>query len=78
LLKTAWGKGYATEAAQYMLIYGLRDLKIKIITGPAHIEDIASIKVLGKTGMKFNRNETVDGYPVKTYTRSLVGLSEFC
>src|ERR1700690_3639961 len=23
LLKTAWGKGYATEAAQYTLIYGL-------------------------------------------------------
>ena len=36
LLKTAWGKGYATEAAQYTLIYGLKNLKIKLITGMAH------------------------------------------
>jgi [ribosomal protein S5]-alanine N-acetyltransferase len=78
LLKTAWGKGYATEAAQYTLIYGLRDLKIELITGMAHIENIASIKVLEKIGMKFDRNETVDGSPVKTYTLSLPGLSDIC
>ena len=60
-MKTAWGKGYATEAAQYTLIYGLRDLKIETITGMAHIENIASLKVLEKIGMKFSRYETVDG-----------------
>ena len=61
LLKTAWGKGYATEAAQYTLNYGLRDLKIETITGMAHIENIASLKVLEKIGMKFSKTDIVDG-----------------
>ena len=61
LLKTAWGKGYATEAAQYTLIYGLRDLKIDLITGTAHSENIASIKVLEKIGMKFSKDDIEDG-----------------
>ncbi|HEY5406480.1 MAG TPA: GNAT family N-acetyltransferase [Ginsengibacter sp.] len=78
LVKTAWGKGYATEAAQYTLIYGLRDLKIELITGMAHIENIASLKVLEKIGMKFSRHETVEGQPVKVYTLSLPGLTDFC
>jgi [ribosomal protein S5]-alanine N-acetyltransferase len=84
LLQTDWGKGYATEAAQYTLIYGLRDLKIELITGIAHVENIASIKVLEKIGMKFCRDEIAFGYPVKiefpvkTYTLSLPGLSDFC
>src|ERR1019366_1850980 len=74
LLKTSWGKGYATEAAQYTLIYGLRVLTIKLITGMAHVENIASIKVLAKIGMKFSRDEIIDGQPVKVYTLSLPDL----
>ena len=78
LLRTAWGKGYATEAAQYTLLYGLRDLKIKLITGTAHFENIASIKVLEKIGMKFSREEIIAGQPVKVCTISLPGLPDFC
>jgi RimJ/RimL family protein N-acetyltransferase len=78
LLKAAWGKGYATEAAQYTLIYGLRDLKINEITGMAHIENIASIRVLEKIGMKFSREEIIDGQPVKVYTLSLPDTSGIC
>jgi len=78
LLKTAWGKGYATEAAQYTLIYGLRELKIETITGMAHVENIGSIKVLQKAGMKFSKEEIVFGFPVKIYTLSLPDLSNFC
>jgi len=77
-IKTAWGKGYATEAAQYTLIYGLRELKIETITGMAHIENITSIRVLEKIGMKFIRDEIVSGCPVKTFTLSLPDLSDFC
>jgi [ribosomal protein S5]-alanine N-acetyltransferase len=78
LLKAAWGKGYATEAAQYTVIYALRDLKIESITGMTHIENVASIKVLEKAGMKFSRDEIASGCPLKTYTLSLPGLSDFC
>ena len=70
LKRSAWGKGYATEAAKHTLDHGLNDLDLEIITGRAHIENIASIKVLEKIGMQFSREETVDGCPVKTFTAS--------
>jgi [ribosomal protein S5]-alanine N-acetyltransferase len=78
LIKSAWGKGYATEAAQYTIIYGLRDLKVKTITGMAHIENIASVKVLEKIGMKYLEDDIVDANPVKVYTLSLPASSDFC
>lgn len=68
LKKTAWGQGYATEAAKHTLNHGLNDLQLNIITGRAHIENIASIKVMEKIGMQFSREEIVDHFPVKTYT----------
>lgn len=67
LKQAAWGKGYATEAAKHTLDHGLNDLHLNIITGRAHIENIASIKVLEKIGMQFSRQEIVDDCPVKTY-----------
>ncbi len=78
LLKSAWGKGYATEAAQYTIIYGLRELKIKTITGMAHVENVASIKILEKIGMKFIKNDLVDGVPVRVYNISLPAIDDFC
>ena len=67
-IKTAWGKGYATEAARHTLIYGLETLKLKTITGRAHIENTASLKVLEKIGMQFISEGIVDDCPVRTYT----------
>ena len=66
-VKTAWGKGYATEAASHTLKYGLQTLGLQTITGRAHIENIASIKVLEKIGMKFIGEGIVDDCPVRTY-----------
>lgn len=70
LKKSAWGKGYATEAAKHTLDHGFSNLELNIITGRAHIENIASIKVLQKIGMRFAREEIVDECLVKTYTAS--------
>ena len=68
LKKDAWGKGYATEAAKHTLDHAFNNLNLDIITGRAHIENHASIKVLEKIGMHFTREEVVDDCPVKTYT----------
>ena len=70
-LKNSWGKGFAAEAASYTLEYGFKNLLIDVITGRAHIENIASQKVLEKIGMKYSRDEIVDESPVKTYASSL-------
>ena len=66
-IKTAWGNGYASEAAWHTLNHGFNTLHLKIITGRAHIENIASLKVLEKIGMRFVGEGIVDDCPVKTY-----------
>lgn len=73
LMQKAWGKGYATEAAQQTLDHGFNVLNLQLITGRAHIENIASIKVLEKIGMDFISEGIVDDCPVRTYTKSNSG-----
>ena len=70
LMQKAWGKGHATEAAQHTLEHGFRALNLKLITGRAHIENSASIKVLEKIGMDFIGEGMVDNCPVRTYTKA--------
>ncbi len=52
-LPTAWGKGYATESAKHVLDHGFNQLHLQEIMGKAHIQNIGSINVLQKTGMRF-------------------------
>jgi [ribosomal protein S5]-alanine N-acetyltransferase len=66
-LPAAWGKGYATESADHTLEYGLHKLKLKSITARAHIENLASLKVLEKIGMSWVNDEIFDGCPVRTF-----------
>ena len=68
LIKNAWGKGYATEAAKHTLQYGFDKLQLPLITGKAHVENMASIKILEKIGMQFIREEMENDCPVKVYT----------
>ena len=66
-IQKAWGKGYATEAASHTLDHGFNQLNLQTITGRAHIENIASIRVLEKIGMQFIGEGIVDDCPVRTY-----------
>ncbi|MBK8494082.1 MAG: GNAT family N-acetyltransferase [Ferruginibacter sp.] len=68
LMQKAWGKGFATEAAQHTLDYAFKTLNLSLITARAHIENLASIRVLEKTGMNFIGEDIVDDCPVRTYT----------
>jgi RimJ/RimL family protein N-acetyltransferase len=70
LIQKAWGQGFATEAAQASLEYGFNELNLKLITGRAHIENLASIKVLEKIGMDFIGEGIVDDCPVRTYIKA--------
>jgi RimJ/RimL family protein N-acetyltransferase len=67
LMQSFWGNGYAFEAAKHTLDYGFKQLHLKTIIGRAHIENIASLKILEKIGMQFFKEEVVDDCPVKTY-----------
>ena len=67
LVKSVWGKGYATEAAKAVIDYGLNKLNLPVITGRAHIENAASLCILEKIGMQYIKDEIADECPVKTY-----------
>jgi RimJ/RimL family protein N-acetyltransferase len=71
-----WGRGYATEAAQAVLDYGARNLPGARIEGKALVENVASIRVLEKIGMRFEgRGRDHDGeiaiYAAPRTTREL-------
>lgn len=66
-IKTAWGKGYASEAAMASLRYGFEKLGLNRIVGRAMPGNIASLKVLEKCGMKYIGEEMVDGHEARTY-----------
>ena len=50
-----WGMGYATEASFAILAYGFNQLDIKSIVAIAMEENKASIRVMEKVGMKFEK-----------------------
>jgi ribosomal-protein-alanine N-acetyltransferase len=66
-MQSAWGQGYATEAAIACLAFGFNTCQLSHIAAMAHQENLASIRVLEKAGMQFIGYETVDACPVKTY-----------
>jgi [ribosomal protein S5]-alanine N-acetyltransferase len=51
LVKSAWGKGFATEMAAALLRYGFVDLKLPRINGMASLHNYASQRVLLKIGL---------------------------
>ncbi len=53
--------------AKHTITYGLNTLYLKEIIGRAHVENIASLKILQKIGMQFIKEEVVDNCPVKTF-----------
>lgn len=64
-----WGNGYATEAAMASIDYGFNKLNLNKIVGRAMKENIASIIVLKKIGMQFEKEFLMDGiYPAVQYS----------
>lgn len=73
-LRPYWGKGYAYEAAKACLERGFSHHQLPTITARAHVDNLASLRIIEKCGMHFHCFEEVDGCPVKTWhgTRQLL------
>jgi RimJ/RimL family protein N-acetyltransferase len=69
--KKFWGSGYATEAALRTIEYAKEPLHLTKIHGFAHIDNIASWKVLEKCGMRFTGLSVVDNCPARRYELDL-------
>lgn len=66
-----WGKAYATESALACFNYGIQKLGLKTIVGRAAIENIASRKVLEKTGMSYIGDDIEHGNKIAKYRFSV-------
>ncbi|MEB3343211.1 GNAT family N-acetyltransferase [Okeania sp.] len=56
LPRKVWGKGYATEGSKALVKKGFLELGIERIVASALSENKASIRVMEKVGLKFERN----------------------
>ncbi|MGL2966753.1 GNAT family N-acetyltransferase [Flavobacterium sp. XGLA_31] len=63
-----WNQGFATESAKACLHYGFEKLNLKTIVGRAMAENSASIKVLEKLGMKYEKEFRFDEQKGLIYT----------
>ena len=63
ILRRYWNKGYATEASKACLVFGFEQLHLDCIVGRVMKENLASIRVLEKTGMKFWKDHLFHEHP---------------
>jgi [ribosomal protein S5]-alanine N-acetyltransferase len=62
-----WGKGFATEAASASIQYGFDSIELPYILGAAKRQNAASIRVLQKIGMTFDRETIFRAVPMDVY-----------
>jgi len=67
LLPKYWGQGLATEAALASVRFGFADLDLKRIIGLVMPENIASVRVLEKTGLCHVERVTFWGHQFSKY-----------
>ena len=67
LAQAAWGKGFATEIATASLEAGLRQLGMTNIVAFAEPENLASRRVMEKTGFIYERDIVWHGLPHVLY-----------
>jgi RimJ/RimL family protein N-acetyltransferase len=67
LVRTHWGLGLATEAALASVRFGLADLDLKRIIGLVMPENIASVRALEKTGLRYVETVTFWGSQFSKY-----------
>ena len=61
--ESRWGKGLATEITAACLRYGWRELRLETIVALTRPANLASHRVLRKTGLELEREVSVDGVP---------------
>lgn len=71
LLPAYWGKGYATEIADFMIKWGFSDLPVNHLVAVASLENQGSRNVLTKAGMHFIREDLYCGQPKAYYQINL-------
>ena len=56
-----WNRGIATEASRHVIGYGFGMLGFHTIAASTDVGNTASVRVLEKLGMRFDRREVIEG-----------------
>ncbi|WP_076412224.1 GNAT family N-acetyltransferase [Shewanella sp. UCD-KL12] len=64
---THWGKGYATESNQACIEYAKQHMALDRVVGDAVAENLGSIKVLTKLGMRYHSQYQEDEFTIHRY-----------
>ena len=67
LAPSHWGRGLATEAARAMIAYGFEQLEFDEVVGSTDYANHASVRVMEKCGMSFEKRAEVDGLDTVYY-----------
>lgn len=67
LNRSAWGKGYGTEAAQPFVSYALEGIGLPEIVADIDSRNVASHRIAEKIGMKRVGDRVHEGVPMKSY-----------
>jgi|SRR5689334_23377574 len=62
LARSAWGKGYASEAAQAVRDYAFKILGIKRLIALIDPSNVSSVRVAEKIGMNYEKDIMLEGY----------------
>lgn len=73
LAKDQWGRGFATEAARIALHHAVEYAHLERVIAIAMPENRASIRIMEKLGMSFERASQKDGFPIAVYARHFGG-----
>jgi ribosomal-protein-alanine N-acetyltransferase len=65
-----WSRGYATEAARAAIEHGFERLGFGRVVASADAPNVASLRVMERAGMKFDRRVTKDGLDTVYYCLS--------
>ncbi|MEU2283507.1 GNAT family N-acetyltransferase [Streptomyces sp. NPDC013178] len=72
LRRRSWGRGYATEAARAVLAFAFDEVRLDRVVSICHVDNRASMRVMVKLGMAFDRTTRVPahGQPVQVMSLS--------
>ena len=71
LAKAYWGYGYATEAATAVKNYAFDSLGLSRVISIIDPDNLASIRVAQKTGMRFEKEVMLEGYTYPDHVYAL-------
>jgi RimJ/RimL family protein N-acetyltransferase len=75
LARAWWGRGLATEAARAAVEYGLGRSDVQRVIALVDPQNVASIRVVEKVGMRYERDVMLAGYdhPDRVYAIGITG-----